>query len=219
MRIVKALAFTALCALLVGCATSLIVGNQVERQLMGALLKPLVGFDPNDVDLFEIPLVKNRMTTLLGENYEPTMTLLRTAQSIQKEGALYYVASRYAPSEVKQLADQAAMVWNADTNQMAVMLIHNDLPAVYAEKVADIKQAVLPPLPSELQARYDQAIAIKDALEEKQQGVLGLKSTVTGALEARRDQLIDDTAKKAANTLLEATGNKQSDLSAAKTAQ
>ena len=35
---------------------------------MWALLKPLVGLDPNDVGLFEQPLIKNRMQELLGKN-------------------------------------------------------------------------------------------------------------------------------------------------------
>lgn len=64
---------------------------------MGAVPKPLVGFDPNEVNLFEIPVVKERMISLLGERSEPAMAILKNTQSIQQEGALYYVVSRHAP--------------------------------------------------------------------------------------------------------------------------
>ncbi|MGL6011370.1 MAG: hypothetical protein ACRC0J_07640, partial [Shewanella oncorhynchi] len=50
-----------------------------QGQLMWALLKPLVGLDPNDVGLFEQPLIKNRMQELLGKNYDTTLSLLKTA--------------------------------------------------------------------------------------------------------------------------------------------
>ena len=40
-----------------------------QRELMWALLTPLVGFDPNKVNLFEQPLIKQRMTSLLAEKH------------------------------------------------------------------------------------------------------------------------------------------------------
>ena len=66
-------------------------------QLMWALLKPLVGFDPNEVNLFEQPLIKDRMTAILGPHYDNTMQLLKTADKLQQEGPLFYVVSEYAP--------------------------------------------------------------------------------------------------------------------------
>ena len=90
-------------------------------QLMWALLKPLVGFDPNEANLFEQPLIKDRMTSILGPNYDSTMQLLKTANELQQEGPLFYVVSRYAP--VPDVAKQAGMVWNSQTNQMSVMLL------------------------------------------------------------------------------------------------
>ena len=134
---------------------------------MWSFLKPLVGFDPNEVNLFEAPMIKNRMTSLLGEKYEPTMKLLRTAQSIQQEGALFYVASRYAPEPVKNITDKAAMVWNADTNQMAVLLIKDGTPEIISEQIEGSKQAISAVLPTELQQAFEQAKAAKNVLEEK----------------------------------------------------
>ena len=86
----------ALCLLLAGClAPALLMPS--SSQLMWALLKPLVGFDPNQVNLFEQPIVRNRMVALLGPNYDTTMQLLRTANELRKEGPLFYVVSRYTP--------------------------------------------------------------------------------------------------------------------------
>lgn len=169
MRAIKFGVCLFVCIGLIGCVSSLIVGNQLQYRLMGALIKPLVGFDPNDVNLFEIPVVKERMTDLLGEHYQPTMELLRTAQEIQQEGALYYVVSRYAPEEVSQYTDQAAMIWNADTNQLAVLLIEDGLPQLFSEQIEGIKTAIIPTLPSELVDGYEQAVAFKDNMGDAQQ--------------------------------------------------
>ena len=137
---------------------------------MWSFLKPLVGFDPNEVNLFETPMIKNRMTKLLGDKYEPTMKLLRTAQEIQQEGALFYVASRYAPPKVQAITDKAGMVWNADTNQMAVVLIKDGTPQIFSEQLENAKEKITPVLPKELQNAYDNAVEKKkelDALKEK----------------------------------------------------
>ncbi|WOX04862.1 hypothetical protein [Microbulbifer pacificus] len=197
MRITKLLLSAALCLCLVGCVSSLLIGNQLQRQLMGAALKPLVGFDPNEVDLFEIPVVKNRMTALLGEHYEPTMAVLKTAQSIQQEGALYYVLSRHAPSEVRQYTDQAAMIWNADTNQMAVMLIQDGMPEVLSEQVASAKEALTPTLPTEVQQRIDQAVAIKKAFDTGTQALLNPEQALQGALESAVESAVEKTVESA----------------------
>ena len=67
MRVTNLLKILLIGLLLSGCVAPLLAGAQ--SQLMWALLKPLVGFDPNEVDLFEQPLIKDRMQPLLGEHY------------------------------------------------------------------------------------------------------------------------------------------------------
>lgn len=167
MRATQLISISLMCIFLSACVSSLLIGNQLQSKLMWSLLKPLVGFDPNEVNLFEAPMIKNRMTSLLGDKYEPTMKLLRTAQSIQQEGALFYVASRFAPEPVKNITDKAAMVWNADTNQMAVLLIKDGTAEIISEQIEGSKQAITPVLPIELQQAYNQAKAAKNLLEEK----------------------------------------------------
>ena len=204
MRVARLFLPAVLCLTLCACVSSLLIGNQLQNRLMWALLKPLVGFDPNDVNLFEIPQVHERMTSLLGENYEPAVALLRTADQIQQEGALIYVASRVLeevvavplPAEVQVVQEQveqvqtvqaqvgqaqqdietaqeqvaqaqqeiesvqeqvsevkeqvqvlrsaAAMVWNGDTNQLAVVLVERGVSKVFAEQPQSA--AVLEPL-------------------------------------------------------------------------
>lgn len=204
MRTTKFIAIAFACVLLSACVSSLLIGNQLQSKLMWSFLKPLVGFDPNEVDLFEAPMVKNRMTSLLGDKYEPTMKLLRTAQAIQQEGALFYVASRYAPPQVQEITDKAAMVWNADTNQMAVMLIKDGTPEIISEQIEGAKQAITPVLPKELQRAYEQAKTAKTALEEKQKALLNVQKIIENPLEAVSDNIdkkiddaITDTAQKA----------------------
>jgi len=204
MRITKLTAIALLCVFLSACVSSLLIGNQLQSKLMWSFLKPLVGFDPNEVNLFETPMVKDRMTALLGDKYEPTMKILRTAQSIQQEGALFYVASRYAPPQVQAITDKAAMVWNADTNQMAVMLIKDGTSEILSEQIEGAKQAITPVLPKELQTAYDQAQAAKKALEEKQKALLNVQDIIENPIEAVTDNInkkiadtVTDTAEKA----------------------
>ncbi|WP_319783545.1 hypothetical protein [Oceanisphaera sp. IT1-181] len=106
----------ALCTMLSGCfAPMLAVG---PSQLMWAFIKPFVGLDPSSSQLFEKPMIKNRMTALLGEDYEETLALLRTAPKLQQEGALFYLAS---PTEDGE-AQAAGLVWNAQTNKMSAIV-------------------------------------------------------------------------------------------------
>ncbi|MDR7089426.1 MULTISPECIES: hypothetical protein [Cellvibrio] len=197
MRTTKFISIAFMCIFLSACVSSLLIGNQLQSKLMWSFLKPLVGFDPNEVDLFETPMVKDRMTALLGDKYEPTMKLLRTAQTIQQEGALFYVASRYAPPKVQEITDKAAMVWNADTNQMAVMLIKDGTPEIISEQIEGAKQAITPVLPKELQSAYDKAQAAKKSLEEKQKALLDVQKIVENPVEAVTDNItkkIDEAA-------------------------
>lgn len=218
MRTTKLLSIAFICVFLSACVSSLLIGNQLQSKLMWSLLKPLVGFDPNEVDLFETPMVKDRMTALLGDKYEPTMKLLRTAQSIQQEGALFYVASRYAPPQVQAITDKAAMVWNADTNQMAVMLIKDGTPEIISEQIEGAKQAITPVLPKELQSAYDKAQAAKKTLEEKQKALLDVQKIIENPVEAVTDNInkkIDDAANNSVEKVkTQATENIQQALPA-----
>ena len=180
MRFFKWLAVLASALVLTGCVSSLLVGNQMQSKLMWAFLTPLVGFNPNEINFFEAPIIKDRMTALLGDKYEPAMKLLRTANEIQNEGALYYVLSHYAPPQAQAVVDTAGLVWNADTNQMAVMLIKDGSPEIVAEqaKVAAV-QALVPALPTEMQTMYDRAMSIRNAADAKQQQLEQLQQQVT----------------------------------------
>lgn len=184
MRITKFATIAFICLLLSACVSSLLIGNKVQSKLMWSFLKPLVGFDPNEVKLFENPMIKNRMTTLLGDKYEPTMKLLRTAKEIQQEGALFYVVSRYAPPQAQAITDKAGMVWNADTNQMAVMLIKDGTPQVFSEQIENAKEKITPVLPKELQSAYDKAQVAKQAIEEKQKALTDMQKMIENPLEA-----------------------------------
>lgn len=178
MRATKILVVLLIGLLLSACVSSLLIGNQVQSKLMWSFLKPLVGFDPNEVKFFEAPIVKDRMTAMLGDKYEPTMKLLRTAQEIQQEGALFYVASRYAPAQVQAVTDKAGMVWNSQTNQMAVMLIKDGKPEIFSEQIEGAKAALTPVFPAELQNAYNKAQALQAAVEEKQQAVKNAQQTL-----------------------------------------
>ena len=182
MRLSKLIGLAALCISLSACVSSLLIGNQVQSKLMWSFLKPLVGFDPNEVKFFEAPIIKNRMTAMLGDKYEPTMKLLRTAQEIQQEGALFYVASRYAPTQVKTISDKASMIWNADTNQMAVVLIKDGVPEIFSEQAANAKEKLTPKLPAEIQRALDQAQSAKEALEEKQKQLFDNQTVINNSL-------------------------------------
>lgn len=154
--------------LLSGCVAPLLAGAQ--SQLMWALLKPLVGFDPNEVDLFEQPLIKDRMQPLLGEHYGTAMTLLKTADEIQQEGPLFYVLSNNKITG--PLADKAGFVWNSQTNQMAVLLQQQGKSAVFSEPLANTAAetagaaATVPVWPQAMQALLTPA-ALQQQLQDQ----------------------------------------------------
>lgn len=165
----KALFVLLLASLLSGCLGAIIA--RVGTDIVLAILRPLVGLDPNSNGLFQQPVIKNRMQAFLGEQYEPVMQLLRTADQLQQEGPLYFVISRYTP--IPQVAEKAGFVWNAETNQMAVMLVTGGSPTVIAEKIllkqanAAVQEAV-PQWPVELQAILDEDALKKQAAEAAQ---------------------------------------------------
>ncbi len=205
MRFSRVIAVSAVCLCLTACVSSLLIGNKVQSKLMWSFLKPLVGFDPNEVNLFETPMIKNRMTKLLGDKYEPTMKLLRTAQEIQQEGALFYVASRYAPPKVQAITDKAGMVWNADTNQMAVVLIKDGTPQIFSEQLENAKEKITPVLPKELQNAYDNAVEKKkelDALKDKIENLPEtLQEKALDRVEQQTEQLKQDATQEVVDEL------------------
>lgn len=163
MQLKKKVLVVLLSCLLTACFATLI--TQAGTQVLLAILKPLVGLDPNSNGLFQQPIIKDRMQGFLGDKYEPVMQLLMTANELQEEGPLFYVVSRYTP--VPELAEKAGFVWNSDTNQMAVMLLTGGSPEVIVERVL-VNQAnqkiaeAVPVWPVELQTLLDE-----DALKKK----------------------------------------------------
>lgn len=190
MRISRVIAVLLISLSLSACVSSLLIGNQLQSKLMWSFLKPLVGFDPNEVNFFEAPIIKDRMTAILGDKYEPTMKLLRTAQEIQQEGALFYVASRYAPTQVQAVTDKAGLVWNSQTNQMAVMLIKDGKPEIFSEQIEGAKEAITPVFPAELQNAYNKAQEVQQMLQEP-------GKAMGEALDKKVDEAVNENLNKA----------------------
>ena len=168
-----------------------------QSQLMWALLKPMVGLDPNEMNLLEQPLIKNRMQPLLGEHYDTAVTLLKTADKVQQEGPLFYLVSNHTP--IPQLAEKAGFVWNSETNQMAVMLVSGGAPMVFAEQLNNQAAKVVPSWPVDL-ADYADPVKLKQKALQKAtaeaSGQLGLDSDqqhlATAVLEGTK---VEDLAK------------------------
>ena len=175
--------------LLSGCVAPLLAGAQ--SQLMWALLKPLVGFDPNEVNLFEQPLIKDRMQPLLGEHYGTAVTLLKTADEIQQEGPLFYVLSNNKVTG--PLADKAGFVWTSQTNQMAVLLQQQGKSAVFSEPLANAAAettgaaATVPVWPQAMQALLTPA-SLQQQLQD--QAAAAVQGQVQPAAEAAGSALL-----------------------------
>ncbi|MDW4563106.1 MULTISPECIES: hypothetical protein [Aeromonas] len=193
MRIMPLLKAACLSLMLSACVAPLLMMSPTS-QLMWALLKPLVGFDPNEANLFEQPLIKDRMTAMLGPNYDSTMQLLKTANELQQEGPLFYVVSRYAP--VPDVAKQAGMVWNADTNQLSVMLQKGDgATQVFGENLT----AATPTWPSamqEWQAGNPTATALTDAGKVMTGTSGSLLGNMMGNLQQSATQALTDSTSQ-----------------------
>ena len=196
MRIMPLLQATCLSLMLSACVAPLLMMSPTS-QLMWALLKPLVGFDPNEANLFEQPLIKDRMTAMLGPNYDSTMQLLKTANELQQEGPLFYVVSRYAP--VPDVAKQAGMVWNADTNQLSVMLQKGDgATQVFGENLT----TATPTWPStmqEWQAGNPTATALSGVGQAMTGSGTSLLGNMVGSLQQSATQAISSSASQAVN--------------------
>ncbi len=206
MRIMPLLKAACLSLMLSACVAPLLMMSPTS-QLMWALLKPLVGFDPNEVNLFEQPLIKDRMTAILGPNYDTTMQLLKTANELQQEGPLFYVISRYAP--VPDIAKQAGMVWNSQTNQMSVLLQKGDgSTQTFGENLA----ATAPVWPSAMQGWQSNPITqaaatLSGAGSNAILGTVvnGTQGSVTDALSQQAGKTIADTAKQGVNSVATST--------------
>ncbi|MGL6567542.1 hypothetical protein ACSZN4_18960, partial [Aeromonas dhakensis] len=199
MRIMPLLQAACLSLMLSACVAPLLMMSPTS-QLMWALLKPLVGFDPNQANLFEQPLIKDRMTAILGPNYDSTMQLLKTANELQQEGPLFYVVSRYAP--MPEVAKQAGMVWNSQTNQMSVMLLKGDgTPQVFGENLA----ASAPSWPGEMQNWQAQGNPAASALSGATNNLSGaatggsLFGSVLGSLQQGASKTMADTTQQVVN--------------------
>ncbi len=128
MKMMRWLGAALVAVTLSGCMAPLVAPFVADAQskLLWALIKPMVGLDPNEVNLFEQPLIKDRLQPLLGDHYGTAVSLLKTADEVQQEGPMFYVLSNNALT--KPLADKAGFVWNAQTNQMAVLLQQQGQP-------------------------------------------------------------------------------------------
>jgi hypothetical protein len=137
------------------------------------------------------------MTAMLGPNYDSTMQLLKTANELQQEGPLFYVVSRYAP--VPDVAKQAGMVWNADTNQLSVMLQKGDgATQVFGENLT----AATPTWPSamqEWQAGNPTATALSGVGQAMTGSGTSLLGNMVGSLQQSATQAISSSASQAVN--------------------
>ncbi|WP_348732221.1 hypothetical protein [Rheinheimera texasensis] len=140
-----------------------------QGQLMWALLKPMVGLDPKEANLFKQPLIQSRLEPLLGSHYAGAVQLLETADKIQQEGPLFYVVSKYTP--VPELAEKAGFVWNSETNQMAVLLVSGGAPQIFAEKLNSEIAEQVPAWPAELSDYTDPTKLKQQALERAKQQI------------------------------------------------
>jgi hypothetical protein len=183
-----------------------------QGQLMWAMIKPMVGLDPKEVNLFEQPLIKNRLEPLLGEHYQTAVALLNTADEIQQQGPLFYVASKYTP--LPQLAEKAGFVWNAETNQMAVLISKGGATKIFAEAVEKKAKTVLPVWPDELvdyakMASNPEKLLQQQLEQQKQQLLEQPQQQLQQAVEAQKQQLIDAPKQQ----LQQATDAQQQPLS------
>lgn len=209
LKKLRCLHIVLLAMMLNACVAPLLLMSP-QGQLMWALLKPLVGLNPNDVGLFEQPLIKDRMKSLLGDKYETTVSLLKTADKIQQEGPLFYLVSTYTP--VPEMAEKAGFVWNSDTNQMAVMLLTGGSPKIISEQFTDQAEKLVPSWPKELadytnpQKLQQKVIEagtnqVQQQLDVSPAELNATKALATGDVKAVQDAVITTPVTEAATTI------------------
>ncbi|GGW62924.1 hypothetical protein [Alishewanella tabrizica] len=202
-RVSGRLGLLLLAVLLSACvAPALLLSPQ--GQLMWAIMKPMVGLDPNEVNLFEQPIIKKRLEPLLGEHYLTAVTLLNTADEIKQQGPLFYVASNYTP--LPTLAEKAGFVWNAETNQMAVLISKGGVTHIFAEAVEQKAKAVLPVWPDELvdyaKMASDPEKMLKKQLEEQTQQLIEQpKQQLQNAIDEQKQLLIEQPKQQLQNAI------------------
>ena len=118
MRIMPLLKAACLSLMLSACVALLMMSP--TSQLMWALLKPLVGFDPERGQPVRAAADQGQNDRHAGAQLREHHAAAQDRRRAATGGPLFYVVSRYAP--VPDVAKQAGMVWNADTNQLAVMV-------------------------------------------------------------------------------------------------
>jgi hypothetical protein len=187
-RFIRPVIILLMTLVLSACAASVLVGNAQSR-LLWSFLQPLVGFNPHEMNLLESPLIKPRMQALLGSHYDSTVKMLRTANQLQQEGALFYLVSRYAPDDVKKLTDKAGFVWNADTNQIAVLLIENGLPRVFSESTHNAIEQLVPQWPGELKEALTDAEGWQRSLQARTEETMTKAVAETLAVEGLQKPL------------------------------
>lgn len=165
-----------------------------QGQLMWAVMKSMVGLDPKEVNLFEQTIVKKRLEPLLGEQYQTAVTLLNTANEIKQQGPLFYVASTYTP--LPQLAEKAGFVWNAETNQMAVLISKGGVTQIFTEAVEKKAKTVLPVWPDELvdyanMASKPEQLLQQQLEQQKQQLLEQPQQQLQQAIATQKQQLIE----------------------------
>lgn len=193
MKMMRWLGAALLAVTLSGCMAPLVAPLMADAQskLLWALIKPMVGLDPNEVNLFEQPLIKDRLQPLLGDHYGTAISLLKTADEVQQEGPMFYVLSNNALT--KPLADKAGFVWNAQTNQMAVLLQQQGQPQqVFSEALgasgaassaATATSAAVPTWPTAMQGLIQ-----NPAQALTQQAASAAASTATSAVNTQVQQ-------------------------------
>lgn len=138
----------ALTTFFAGCAAPLLLMSP-QAQLMMTVIKPMIGLDPSKAGFFEQPVIQERLKPLLGPFYDDTITILKTAEKIQQEGPLVYMLSKDSP--LPQVAEKAGLVYNTDTNQLAVLLVSGGNPQIFAEKLTKEATEQVPVWPKELE--------------------------------------------------------------------
>ena len=167
-------------------------------QLMGPC-SPLVGFDPNEANLFEQPLIKDRMTAMLGPNYDTTMQLLKTANELQQEGPLFYVVSRYARYRTRP--SRPAWCGTPTPTSLPSCCRRGRATQVFGENLT----AATPVWPSTMQDWQSQtaSAATTTALGGVGQAMTGsgtsLLGNMVGSLQQSATQAISNSASQAVN--------------------
>lgn len=191
----------AIITFLAGCAAPLLLMSP-QGQLMMSIIKPMIGLDPNKAGFFDQPVIQERLKPLLGPYYDDTITILKTAEKIQQEGPLVYMLSKDSP--IPQVAEKAGLVYNTDTNQLAVLLVTGGNPQVFAEKLSKEAADQVPVWPKELEP-----FTSVDKIKRKAVSAMASQLPVDDRTKALMENAANDGVKKTANNEL---ANKQQEV-------